>query len=151
MAKKPTYEELNQTVNELKGEATDRKRAALATQEALEYAENIVETVREPLVVLDADLTVMSVNRSFCQTFEVTPGETEGRLIYELGDFQWDIPALRNLLEEVLPQNNSFDGLEVQHDFPTIGQRQMLLNARRIADSDGEPNLILLAIEDVTP
>ena len=72
MAKKPTYEELNQTINELKGEATDRKRAALATQEALEYAENIVETVREPLVVLDADLTVMSVNRSFCQTFEVT-------------------------------------------------------------------------------
>jgi two-component system, cell cycle sensor histidine kinase and response regulator CckA len=150
MSKKPTYEELNQTVNELKGEATDRKRAALDTQEALEYAENIVETVREPLVVLDADLTVMSVNRSFCQTFEVTPEETEGRLIYELGDFQWDIPALRELLEDILPRKTTFDNFEVEHDFKKIGRRIMLLNARRIYRPTNQIELILLAIEDVT-
>ena len=150
MAKKPTYEGLNQTVNELKGEATDRKRAALAAQEALEYAENIVETVREPLVVLDADLTVMSVNRSFCQTFEVTPEETEGRLIYELGDFQWDIPALRELLEDILPRKTTFDNFEVEHDFKKIGRRIMLLNARKIYRPTNQIELILLAIEDVT-
>jgi PAS domain S-box-containing protein len=150
MSKKPTYEELNQTVNELKGEATDRKRAALDTQEALEYAENIVETVREPLVVLDADLTVMSVNRSFCQTFEVTPEEIEGQLIYELGDFQWDIPALRELLEDILPRKTSFDNFEVEHDFKKIGRRIMLLNARRIYRPTNQIELILLAIEDVT-
>jgi len=150
MAKKPTYEELNQTVNELKGEAPDRKRAALTTQEALEYAENIVETVREPLVVLDAGLTVMSVNRSFCQTFEVTPEETEGRLIYELGDFQWDIPALRELLEDILPRKTTFDNFEVEHDFKKIGRRIMLLNARRIYRPTNHIELILLAIEDVT-
>ena len=149
-AKKPTYEELNQTVKELKGEATDRKWAALTTQEAREYAENIVETVREPLVVLDADLTVMSVNRSFCQTFEVTPEETEGRLIYELGDFQWDIPALRELLEDILPRKTTFDNFEMEHDFKKIGRRIMLLNARRIYRPTNHIELILLAIEDVT-
>jgi PAS domain S-box-containing protein len=150
MAKKPTYEELNQTVKELKEEATDRKWAALATQEAREYAENIVETVREPLVVMDADLTVMSVNRSFCQTFEVTPEETKGRLIYELGDFQWDIPALRELLEDILPRNTTFDNFAVEHDFKKIGRRIMLLNARKIYRPTNQIELILLAIEDVT-
>jgi two-component system cell cycle sensor histidine kinase/response regulator CckA len=92
----------------------------------------------------------MSVNRSFCQTFEVTPEETEGRLIYELGDFQWDIPALRELLEEILPRKTTFDNFEVDHDFKKIGRRIMLLNARKIYRPTNQIELILLAIEDVT-
>jgi two-component system cell cycle sensor histidine kinase PleC len=119
-------------------------------QEALEYVESIVDTVREPLVILDADLHVMSANRSFYQTFKVTPGETEGKLIYDLGNRQWDIPSLRELLEEILPENTVFENYEVEHDFETIGQRTMLLNARRIYRQTNKTQMILLAIEDIT-
>jgi two-component system CheB/CheR fusion protein len=127
------------------------KRTQHDIQQARHYAESIVETVREPLVVLDGNLRVKSANRAFYGKFRVAAEQTVGRLIYDLGNGQWDIPTLRNLLEEILPRSSSFDHLEIQHDFPTIGHKHMLLNARRIADGDGEPNLILLAIEDVTP
>ena len=100
--------------------------------EALEYAESIVNTVREPLIVLDQDLRVVTVSRSFYEVFKVKPGETVGQLIYELGNKQWDIPKLRELLETILPQETSFDDYEVEHDFATIGRRTMLLNARQI-------------------
>ncbi|MGZ8921386.1 MAG: PAS domain-containing protein, partial [Limisphaerales bacterium] len=109
-------------------------------------AEDILDTVREPLVVLDADLRVMMANQSFYQSFRVTPENTQGQLLYDLGDRQWDIPALRKLLEEVLPQNAVFNDYEVDHTFPDIGHRMMLLNARRLDHS----KLILLAIKDVT-
>jgi len=128
----------------------ERRRAEKAVREAREYAESIVDTVREPLVVLDADLRVVSANRSFYGTFRVTPEETEGRLLYELGNRQWDIPELRRLLEEILPQNTSFEDYEVEHDFETIGRRTMLLNARRIYREANKTQLILLAIEDIT-
>src|SRR5688572_11990710 len=88
---------------------------------ALPDAESIVETVREPLIVLDGNLRVLRANRSFYQTFGVQPEETENRLVYELGSRQWDIPALRKLLEEVLPQKTVFNDFEVTHDFPSIG------------------------------
>jgi PAS domain S-box-containing protein len=129
---------------------TERKQAERAVQEAREYAENIVETVREPLVVLDADLRVVSANRSFYQTFEVTPGETEGQLFYSLDNRQWDIPRLRELLEEILSENIVFDDFEVEHDFETVGRRTMILNARRIYREANKTQLILLAVEDVT-
>ena len=119
-------------------------------QGALHYAQGIVETVREPLMVLNSDLKVQSANRSFYQTFQTTPPETEGRLIYELGNGQWDIPRLRQLLEEIVPQNNVFENFEVEHDFPGIGVRTMMLNARRLEAQPGHPPLILLALEDVT-
>src|SRR5580700_11153497 len=96
-------------------------------------AESIVETVREPLVVLDGQLRVLRVNRSFYQAFGVQPEETEGRLLYDLGNRQWDIPRLRTLLEEILPQHTTVDDFEVEHAFPSIGRRVMLLNARRIS------------------
>ncbi len=117
---------------------------------ALYYAEGIVETVREPLMVLDSDLKVQSANRSFYQTFQTTPPETEGRRIYELGNGQWDIPRLRQLLEEIVPQNAGFENFEVEHDFPGLGVRTMMLNARRLEARPGRPSLILLALEDVT-
>ena len=114
------------------------------------YAESIVATVREPLLVLDADLKVVSANRSFYQTFKVSPEEAQGQLLYDLGNRQWGIPKLRELLEEVLPKNTSFNDFEVEHDFETIGRRIMLLNARRIYREANKTQMILLAIEDIT-
>src|SRR5437764_2172722 len=113
------------------------------------YAQNIVDTVREPLLILDATLRVRSANRAFYQTFHVSPGETEGRLIYELGNGQWDIPDLRTLLEDIVPKSSVFDDFELEHTFPAIGRRVMLLNARKLkAGHHGE--LLVLAMEDVT-
>ena len=114
-----------------------------------EYAEHVVETVREPLVILDAHLRVRAVNRSFGRTFQVAAEDTSERFIYDLGDGQWDIPDLRRLLEDILPKNNPFNDFEVTHDFEGIGRKTMLLNARRV-ERDGEPQMILLAIEDIT-
>jgi PAS domain S-box-containing protein len=119
-------------------------------QEARDIAESTVNTVREPLIILDGDLKVLSASRAFYQTFQVKSEETEHQFIYELGNKQWDIPALRKLLEGILPQNESFDNYEVEHDFPGIGKRIMLLNARRIPRPPAKPRVILLAIEDVT-
>ncbi|XBH08310.1 PAS domain-containing sensor histidine kinase [Singulisphaera sp. Ch08] len=128
---------------------TARRQAELAIESAKEYAESIVTTVREPLLVLDSQLHVRSANRSFYETFQVNPDETVGRFLYGLGDGQWDIPALRTLLEEILPRNPSFHDFEVSHDFEHIGPRTMLLNARCFPP-EGQFELILLAIEDVT-
>ena len=113
-------------------------------------ADDIVDTVRQPMLVLSADLRVRRVNRSFCQTFQVTPEESLDRLVYELGNRQWDIPALRRLLEVVLPQNTAFDDFEVVHEFGGIGRKIMLLNARRIYRVGNDIEFILLAIEDIT-
>src|SRR5215216_6621319 len=88
-----------------------------------DYALNIVDTVREPLLILDATLRVRSANRAFYETFHVSPEETEERLIYELGNGQWDIPDLRTLLEDIVPRSSAFDDFELEHDFPAIGRR----------------------------
>jgi two-component system CheB/CheR fusion protein len=114
-----------------------------------EYADTIVESAREPILVLDARLQVTAANPAFYRTFEVTPEETEARLIYELGNGQWDIPRLRHLLEEIVPRNSRVDDFEMSHDFPHLGRRDMLLNARRVELQPGHA-FILLAIEDVT-
>ena len=118
--------------------------------EVLEYAESIIDTIREPLIVLDQDLRVVKVNRSFYKFFKVKPQDTVGNLIYDLGNKQWDIPKLRELLETILPQKTSFDNYEVDHDFATIGKRIMLLNARQIQRVLGKERIILLAIDDIT-
>ena len=115
-----------------------------------EYLRSIVDTVREPLVVLDADLRVVSAGRSFYRHFRVTPAETEGQLIYELGDGQWDLVELRTLLGEVLLRNDEFNEFEVTHTFPRIGTRTVLLNARKLYRPGNHTHQILLAIEDVT-
>ncbi len=118
--------------------------------ESQEYAESIINTIREPLVVLDQDLRVISASRSFYEFFKVNPAETVGQLIYDLGNKQWNIPQLRELLENILPQKTSFDNFEVEHDFDTIGRRILLLNARQIQRALGKEHIILLAIEDIT-
>jgi two-component system CheB/CheR fusion protein len=130
---------------------TDLKRLQDQTAERTDYAEGIIRTIREPLVVLSGDLRVVSANPSFYRTFQVTPQEIEGQLLYDLGNRQWDIPALRKLLEEILPKSTKVEDFLMEHDFPKIGHRKMLLNARRIAHNDPQRQLILLAIEeDVT-
>jgi diguanylate cyclase (GGDEF)-like protein/PAS domain S-box-containing protein len=129
---------------------TERKRLETEIQDALEYAENIVETVREPLVVLNSDLKVLTANHSFYGTFKVTPEETIGNFIYDLGNRQWDIPKLRVLVEEILPHDTVINGYEVEHDFPGIGRKTILLNARQIFRENIGSHIILLAMEDIT-
>src|ERR1700676_305927 len=119
-----------------------------SSQSFLFSADSIVDTVREPLLVLSADLRVRKANRSFYRMFKVTPEETVGQLIYDLGNQQWDIPWLRKLLEETLRQNTAIDDFEVEHVFPAIGRKVMLMNARRIFHHDNQTEFILLAIED---
>ena len=115
-----------------------------------DLAEAIVDAIREPLLVLGPDLRVIAASRSFYRTFAVTPHKTEGRLVFDLGDGQWNIPKLRALLEDIIPKRRTVESYEVEHEFPSIGRRVMLLNARRVFDEDGSASAILLAIEDVT-
>jgi two-component system CheB/CheR fusion protein len=129
---------------------TDLKRTERETKAARDYAEAIIRTARDPLVVLRADLKVDKVNDAFYKTFKITLQETENVLIYELDHSQWSIPKLRQLLEEIIPRNSSFNDFEVTHDFDRIGRRTMLLNARRLDSDSGATQKILLGIEDVT-
>jgi two-component system CheB/CheR fusion protein len=117
---------------------------------AREYSESIINTIREPLIVLDQDLRVVSVSRAFYEFFKVNPEETVGQLIYDLGNKQWNIPKLRELLENILPKKATFDNYEVEHVFANIGRRIMLLNARQIQRVLGKERIILLSIEDIT-
>ncbi len=116
----------------------------------VDFFSSILDSIREPLLILDSDLKISKANRSFYKTFSVEPEETEGMLIYDLGNRQWDIPRLRVLLEEILPENTWFNDFEVEHDFETIGRKIMHLNARRIIGNSKRTGLVLLAIEDVT-
>jgi transcriptional regulator with GAF, ATPase, and Fis domain len=116
----------------------------------LEIFGSLSDSIREPLVVLDSNLKVLKANLSFYRTFKVKPEETDGISIYDLGNRQWDIPKLRELLEDILPQNSIFKDFEVEHNFLTIGRKIMHLNARRIYRGTKKTELILLAIEDVT-
>jgi len=125
------------------------KRSNIQLTQARDYAEAIVETVREPLLVLNQDLGVITANGSFYETFQVVPIQTEQRSIFELGNGQWNIPQLRSLLEEILASNTHFQDFEVEHEFEQIGRKVMRLNARKIPRIDNT-QMILLAIEDIT-
>ena len=129
---------------------TDLKRTEREIKAACDYAEATIRTTRDPLVVLRADLRVDKANDAFYQTFQVTPQETENVLIFELDHGQWNIPKLRELLEQILPRKSIFNDFEVTHDFDHIGRRTMLLNARRVDGASGMPDKILLGIEDIT-
>ena len=110
----------------------------------------IVDTVREPLIVLDGTLRVVTASRSFYLAFKVTPDQVEGRMFYDLGNGQWNIPALRKLLQEIIPQHATLEEYEVEDEFPAIGPRTMLLNARKVFYESNNSTRLLLAIEDVT-
>jgi two-component system CheB/CheR fusion protein len=121
-----------------------------AAKRGLDFAEAIVETVREPLVILNHNLRVVSANKAFYETFQATPQETENRLIYDLGEGQWNIPKLRELLDNILPAHSTFRDFEVVHEFARVGRKVMLLNAREVFDANAQARTILLAIEDTT-
>ena len=129
---------------------TERRKTERALAKALAYADDIIATLREPFVVLDSDLRVKTANRSFYDSFQVSKEETENRLVYDLGNGQWDIPGLRKLLDEVLSRNQSVHDFEVEHSFPELGRKTMLLNARPFPPDSKHPELILLAVEDVS-
>jgi signal transduction histidine kinase/DNA-binding response OmpR family regulator len=130
-------------------DVTERRRAQQLLDQIEAYAQDVVDTVREPLLILDSSLRVHSASRAFYQTFHVSSEETENRLIYELGNGQWDIPDLRTLLEDIVPTSSVFNDFELEHDFPTIGRRVMLLNARKLRQGS-HAELVVLAMEDVT-
>lgn len=114
------------------------------------YIRTVVDTLREPFLILDENLRVLSANKMFYLVFQVTAKETEGKLVYNLGDGQWNIPKLKILLEDILPKNTFFEDFKVEHDFPKIGKKIMILNARRIHSTGEERPIILLAMEDIT-
>jgi signal transduction histidine kinase len=130
-------------------DVTERRRAQHLLDQIEMYAQDVVDTVREPLLILDSSLRVHSANSAFYQTFQVSSEETEDRLIYELGNGQWDIPDLRLLLEDIVPTSSMFNDFELEHDFPSIGRRVMLLNARKLRPGS-HAELMVLAMEDVT-
>ncbi len=123
-------------------------------EESWTYIKTVVDVVREPVLILDKGFRVMAANESFYEMFQVEPKDTENKVIYNLGNGQWNIPALRKLLENILPKNTFFKGFEVAHEFAFIGHKTMILNARRIyKEGHGKeafPPIIMLAIEDVT-
>lgn len=124
-------------------------------EESWTYIKTVVDIVREPILILDKNLRVMAANEAFYRSFQVEAKDTESKIIYTLGNGQWNIPALKKLLEDILPKNTFFRGFEVTHDFPFIGRKVMILNARQIhaknnSASESFPPIILLAMEDVT-
>ena len=121
-----------------------------AIADAWALAQGIVDTVREPVLVLDKELRVIAASRSFYSAFKVSPEDTQGRLLYALGDGQWDIPKLRVLLEKIIPEKGVMEGYEVEHEFPGLGHRTMCLNARQVFYEGGANTTILLGMEDVT-
>jgi len=134
---------------------TNKTDLEYLSKECWKYIKTVTDIVREPILILDKDLHVMAANESFYRMFQVEQKDTENKFIYELGNGQWNIPALRKLLEEILPKNTFFKGFEITHEFPFIGRKVMILNARQIHTvENGNPPLlppiIFLAIEDVT-
>jgi hypothetical protein len=121
-------------------------------KESWTYIKTVVDVVREPMLILDKNFHVLVANEPFYRTFQVEAKDTEKKLVYELGNGQWDIPALRKLLETILPENTFFKGFEVSHNFPDIGLRTIILNARQIYIQEKANFLpiILLAMEDIT-
>lgn len=124
-------------------------------EESWTYIKTVVDVLREPVLILDKNFEVLAANEAFYKLFQVDRKDTEGKVIYKLGNGQWDIVALRKLLEDILPKNTFFNGFEVKHDFPAIGRRTIILNARLIQARDKNtcelfPPLIMLAMEDVS-
>lgn len=131
-------------------EITGQKHTQEVLSDTLIYAESIIDTIREPLIVLDAGMKVVSANKTFYLTFKAVREDTEGKIIYDLGKRQWDIPKLRELLEDILRKKTEFHDYEVEHDFPSVGHKKLLLNARRVYQKGKGTEMILLVMEDVT-
>ena len=152
-----TKKQLLQELTELRSQNATLEKSSFVDQstdftsaDTLRYAESILETLRDPILVLDNELKIISANRSFHTTFQTTPEQTIGSFIYDLKDRQWDIPKLKELLEEIIPEEKTFDDFEITHEFQYIGHKVMLLNAREIYRKDMGTKAILLAFKDIT-
>jgi two-component system CheB/CheR fusion protein len=143
-------EEVESTNEELMTINTELQVRNEQLAEAYEYAEAVFGTIREAILVLDENLRVKTANRSFYKIFRTKEEETEGILIYELANGEWDIPKLKELLEDTIPSNGQFHGLELDHNFPSIGRKVMLVNAKKVIQRIHRQQLILVAIEDIT-
>lgn len=143
-------EEIESTNEELVTSNQELHSRIQQVEELNQYNEAILSTVHEPVLILDKDIKIKSANKSFCKTFHVTEEECIGKSLYKLGNNQWNIQRLRELLEEIVPKNNRFHDFEVEHDFPVIGKKIMLLNAHRIIQARENEELIVLTIIDVT-
>jgi two-component sensor histidine kinase len=131
-------------------QSTGFRKQFTTIADAWALAQGIVDTIREPVVVLDNEQRVIAASRSFYSAFKVSPDDTQGKLLYALGDGQWDIPKLRVLLEKIIPEQGVMEGYEVEHEFLGLGHRTMCLNARQVFYDGGADTTILLGIEDVT-
>ena len=124
-------------------------------EESWTYIRTVVDVLREPVLILDKDLKVLAANESFYQLFQVKQTDTEGQIVFDLGNGQWNIPTLRKLLSDILSRDSFFKGFEVEHVFPSIGRKTIILNARHIYSKDPKnsklfPPIIMLAMEDVS-
>jgi len=142
--------EIEKVSKEVKKKKPPALTAEISEKEAREYAESIIYTMHEPLIILDHNLKVVFVSPSFYESFKIKPEETLGKLIYELDNKKWDIPKLRELLESILPKKEALRNYEIEHNFNTIGKRVILLNARQIKRVLGKERVTILAIEDIT-
>ncbi len=142
--------ELVEVSEKLKLEIEDRKRMEQAANDAREYTEGIIDTIRDPLVVLDAELKIVSASRSFYEMFKLTQGQVRGKLFYRINNSQWDIPQLQSLLEKILSKKTYFVNFEIEHNFESIGHRIFHLNGRQLYGKAKKDEFILLALEDVT-
>jgi len=143
-------EEIESTNEELITSNLELHARILQVEELYNYYETILATIHEPMLILDKNIRIKSVNIAFCKYFHVTEEESIGVLLYQLGNNQWNIPALRDLLEEIVPKNIGFDDFQVEHTFPIIGHRTLLLNAHRIIKQSEKEELIVLTITDIT-
>ncbi|MCA9320244.1 MAG: PAS domain S-box protein [Planctomycetes bacterium] len=129
---------------------TALRRREHDVRDALEYADSIISTLREPFLVLDGEFRVMTANRAFYRTFRTDPERTEGSIVFDLGDGEWDFPSLRQTLEDVRSECRPIEDVAVEHEFKSIGSMVMLFNARPVAPLAHKPAMVLLAIEDIT-
>lgn len=143
-------EEIESTNEELTTTNQELQTRNDLLNESYDYSKAIISTLHEPLIVLDKDLRVKTANSAFYKTFNVQEAETEGKLLYHLGNDQWNIPSLRELLEDIVPKNTQFHHFEVRHKFPGIGEKILVLNASRIVQKSHGEQLILLSINDIT-
>lgn len=147
-------------INVMKGEVPTMKNKETLSNDTVDadkvwkvawtYIRTVVDTLREPFLILDENLRIISSNKMFYSFFQVAQEETEGKLVYDLGNGQWNIPKLKILLEDILPKNTFFEDFKVEHDFPKIGKKIVILNARRIYTVSEDRPIILLAMEDKT-
>ncbi|HEV7349751.1 CheR family methyltransferase [Telluribacter sp.] len=143
-------EELQSTNEELITINEELFQRNIELKESSEYREAIVETIREPLVVLTTDLRVKTANKAFYADFKLSPKETEGNFFFEISNRQWDITGLRKQLTEIISREKSFENFEITHEFAGLGERIMLISAMRMGKEGDKKNRILLVIEDIT-